>query len=41
MSYTAPLQDIAFAIEEIAGIGEIAGLAGYGEASPVTVSAAE
>lgn len=38
MNYVAPLQDMAFVLEEIAGIGEIAKLPGYEEAAPETVN---
>jgi alkylation response protein AidB-like acyl-CoA dehydrogenase len=34
MTYAAPLRDMLFALEEIAGIGEIAGLPGYADAAP-------
>ncbi|HZF33248.1 MAG TPA: acyl-CoA dehydrogenase N-terminal domain-containing protein, partial [Candidatus Angelobacter sp.] len=34
MTYTAPLHDMIFALEEIAGIGEIATLPGYADATP-------
>src|SRR5262245_58498722 len=34
MTYTPPIQDLLFVLEEIAGIGEIAKLAGYGDATP-------
>jgi len=34
MSYNAPLRDMMFTLEEIAGIGEIATLPGYAEATP-------
>src|SRR5215468_10758331 len=34
MTYTAPLRDMLFTLEEIAGIGEIAALPGYGDATP-------
>jgi 3-(methylthio)propanoyl-CoA dehydrogenase len=34
MTYTAPLRDMIFALEEIAGIGEIAALPGYADATP-------
>jgi len=34
MTYAAPLRDIIFALEEIAGIGEIATFPGYAEATP-------
>jgi 3-(methylsulfanyl)propanoyl-CoA dehydrogenase len=37
--YTAPLADMRFALEEIAGIGEIAGLPGCEQASPDLVEA--
>jgi alkylation response protein AidB-like acyl-CoA dehydrogenase len=34
MTYTAPLADLLFALEELAGIDEIAALPGYEEATP-------
>jgi len=37
MTYAAPLCDMIFALEEIAGINEIAALPGYGEATPDVV----
>ncbi|WP_374368660.1 acyl-CoA dehydrogenase [Dongia sp.] len=36
--YEAPLADILFMLEEIAGLGEIAALPGYEEASPETIA---
>ncbi len=38
-SYTAPLKDMRFVLNELAGLGEVAKLPGYGEASPETVDA--
>ncbi|WP_374305790.1 acyl-CoA dehydrogenase [Ferrovibrio sp.] len=38
-AYEAPLQDILFMLEEIAGLPEIATLPGYAEAGPETVAA--
>ena len=37
MAYAAPLRDLLFTLEEIAGIGEIATLPGYGDATPDVV----
>jgi alkylation response protein AidB-like acyl-CoA dehydrogenase len=37
MSYTAPVEDFLFALEELAGIREIAALPGYGEVTPELV----
>ena len=34
MTYAAPLRDMIFTLEEIAGIGEITGLPGYADATP-------
>jgi len=34
MTYAAPLRDMIFTLEEIAGIGEIAALPGYADATP-------
>jgi len=34
MTYTAPVGDLLFALEELAGIDEIAGLPGYGDVTP-------
>src|SRR5262245_64681470 len=34
MTYTAPIRDWLFVLEEIAGIDAIAGLPGYGDATP-------
>jgi 3-(methylthio)propanoyl-CoA dehydrogenase len=39
MSYTAPLSDMRFVLEEVAGLGEIAQLPGYDAASPDLVEA--
>jgi len=38
-TYVAPLKDIRFVLRELAGIGEVAKLPGYGEATPDTVDA--
>src|SRR5438445_13290773 len=38
-TYQAPLKDMRFALNELAGLGEVAKLPGYGEASPDTVDA--
>ncbi|HLB81181.1 MAG TPA: acyl-CoA dehydrogenase N-terminal domain-containing protein, partial [Dongiaceae bacterium] len=38
-AYAAPLRDIAFVLSELVGIEDIAGLPGYGEATPETVGA--
>ena len=38
-AYEAPLKEILFTLEEIAGLSEIATLPGYEEASPETVAA--
>jgi 3-(methylthio)propanoyl-CoA dehydrogenase len=39
MSYAAPLADMRFVLEEVAGLGEVAGLPGYEAASPDLVEA--
>ena len=39
MNYTAPLQDMQFVLEELAGLGEIAGFPGCEEATPDVVAA--
>src|SRR5262252_5726400 len=39
MSYVAPLKDMRFVINELAGLGEVAKLPGYQEATPDTVDA--
>lgn len=36
--YEAPLADILFTLEEVAGLGDIAKLPGYGEATPDTIA---
>jgi len=38
-TYTAPLKDMRFVLNELAGLGEVAKLPGYEEASPDTVDA--
>ncbi len=38
-AYTAPLKDMRFVLNELAGLGEVAKLPGYGEATPETVDA--
>src|SRR2546422_8772237 len=38
-TYQAPLKDMRFALNELAGLGEVAKLPGYGEATPDTVDA--
>src|SRR5882672_1247560 len=38
-AYQAPLKDMKFALNELAGLGDITKLPGYGEASPDTVEA--
>ena len=38
-SYVAPLKDMRFVLNELAGLGEIAQLPGFGEATPDTVDA--
>src|SRR5216117_1504518 len=38
-SYRAPLKDMRFALNELAGLGEVAKLPGYGDATPDTVDA--
>ena len=38
-SYVAPLKDMRFALNELAGLSEVAKLPGYQEASPDTVDA--
>ena len=38
-SYVAPLKDLRFVLNELAGLNEIAKLPGYGEATPDTVDA--
>jgi alkylation response protein AidB-like acyl-CoA dehydrogenase len=38
-AYQAPLKDMRFVLNELAGLGEVAKLPGYGEASPDTVDA--
>jgi 3-(methylsulfanyl)propanoyl-CoA dehydrogenase len=38
-SYTAPLKDLQFVLNELAGLGEVAKLPGYQEATPETVAA--
>jgi alkylation response protein AidB-like acyl-CoA dehydrogenase len=37
--YAAPVQDMCFALEEVAGLGELAGLPGWEQASPDLVAA--
>src|SRR5215510_5454867 len=39
MSYSAPLKDMRFVLNELAGLGEVAKLQGYEEATPDTVEA--
>jgi 3-(methylthio)propanoyl-CoA dehydrogenase len=39
MSYTAPLADMRFVLEEVSGLGQVAGLPGYESASPDLVEA--
>ena len=39
MSYQAPLKDMRFVLNELAGLGEVAKLPGYQEAAPDTVDA--
>jgi 3-(methylthio)propanoyl-CoA dehydrogenase len=39
MSYQAPLKDMRFALNELAGLGEVAKLPGYQDATPDTVDA--
>ena len=39
MSYSAPLKEMRFVLNELAGLGEVAKLPGYGEATPDTVDA--
>jgi 3-(methylthio)propanoyl-CoA dehydrogenase len=39
MSYQAPLKDMRFVLNELAGLGEVAKLPGYQDASPDTVDA--
>jgi len=39
MSYQAPLKDMRFVLNELAGMGEVAKLPGYEEATPDTVDA--
>jgi alkylation response protein AidB-like acyl-CoA dehydrogenase len=39
MSYAAPLKDMRFVLNELAGLGEVAKLPGYEEATPDTVDA--
>ena len=39
MSYVAPLKDMRFVLNELAGLGEVAKLPGYEEATPDTVDA--
>ncbi|MGH8668439.1 MAG: acyl-CoA dehydrogenase [Burkholderiales bacterium] len=38
-AYTAPLKDMRFVLNELAGLGEVAKLPGYAEATPDTVDA--
>src|SRR5438128_11691425 len=38
-TYQAPLKDMRFALNELAGLGEVAKLPGYGDATPDTVDA--
>ena len=38
-SYAAPLKDMRFVLNELAGLGEVAKLPGYGDATPETVDA--
>jgi len=38
-TYTAPLKDMKFVLDELAGLAEVAKLPGYGEATPDTVDA--
>jgi len=38
-AYTAPLKDMRFVLNELAGLAEVAKLPGYGEATPDTVDA--
>jgi alkylation response protein AidB-like acyl-CoA dehydrogenase len=38
-AYQAPLKDMRFVLNELAGLGEVARLPGYGEATPDTVDA--
>src|SRR5690242_5674985 len=38
-AYQAPLKDMRFVLNELAGLSEVAKLPGYGEASPDTVDA--
>src|SRR3989442_916086 len=38
-TYRAPLKDMRFVLNELAGLGDVAKLPGYGEASPDTVDA--
>ena len=38
-SYTAPLKDMQFVLNELAGLEEVAKLPGYQEATPETVAA--
>jgi hypothetical protein len=37
MTYTAPLADIRFTLREVAGVGQVAGLPGYGHANEDTI----
>src|ERR1700741_2088680 len=39
MSYAAPLKDMRFVLNELAGLGEVAKLPGYQDATPDTVDA--
>ena len=39
MSYQAPLKDMRFVLNELAGLGEVAKLPGYQDATPDTVDA--
>src|SRR3546814_4807765 len=39
MEYTAPVKDMRFALEQIAGLAELAGLPGLGNADPEIVAA--
>ena len=39
MSYAAPLKDMRFVLNELAGLGEVAKLPGYEDATPETVDA--
>ena len=37
MSYSAPIKDMLFVMQELAGLDDVAGLPGFGEATPETV----